>query len=79
MKKTYRFISACSVCFALCAAPAALTSCQFEDEDFFEESASLRVEHTNEKVQQLLVAPEHGWVLQYFCGTFRGIQHPRTL
>ena len=73
MKKTYRFISACSVCFALCAAPAALTSCQFEDEDFFEESASLRVEHTNEKVQQLLVAPEHGWVLQYFCGT--GVAH----
>lgn len=73
MKKTYRFITTCAVCCAVCAAPVALTSCQFEDEDFFSESASLRVEHTNDKVQQLLVKPEHGWVMQYFCGT--GVAH----
>ena len=51
----------------------ALTSCQFEDEDFFDESASLRVEHTNEKVRQILSQPEHGWVMQYFCGS--GVAH----
>jgi len=51
----------------------ALTSCQFEDEDFFDESAALRVEHTNEKVRELLVKPENGWVMQYFCGT--GVAH----
>lgn len=70
MKKTYRFIAACSACYAICAA---LTSCQFEDEDYFDESASIRVEKTNEKVQQILVKPENGWVMQYFCGT--GVAH----
>ncbi len=70
MKKTYRFITACSI---FCCVTAFFSSCQFEDEDLFSESASLRVEHTNDNVKQLLASPEHGWVMQYFCGT--GVAH----
>ena len=64
-----------SLSFIICyfSFGVALTSCQFEDEDFFDESASLRVEHTNKKVKELLVKPENGWVMQYFCGT--GVAH----
>jgi len=54
--------------------PALLfAACQFEDDDYFDESASLRVEHANEQIRQLLVKPEHGWVMQYFTGT--GVAH----
>ena len=48
---------------------ATASSCRFEEDDYFNESASLRVEHTNAEVQQVLSAPENGWVMQYFCGT----------
>lgn len=73
--KIYSKLPVAALSFIIChlSFSAALTSCQFEDEDFFDESASLRVEHTNDKVQQLLTAPEHGWVMQYFCGT--GVAH----
>lgn len=54
----------------LIAAAATATSCTFEQEDFFEDSASLRVTHTNAKIQQRLVEQSaegnHGWVIQYF-------------
>lgn len=46
------------------------SSCTFEQEDYFEESASLRVTYTNEKIQNRLVEQsaegQHGWVIQYF-------------
>lgn len=52
------------------ALAATAVSCTFEQEDFFEDSASLRVTHTNEKIQQRLVEQsaegQHGWVIQYF-------------
>lgn len=57
----------------LMALPLMATACQFEDEDFFDESASLRVEHTTKDVKDILVKPENGWVMQYFCGT--GVAH----
>ena len=47
----------------------ATTSCKFEEDDYFPESASLRVEHAIDNVQNILCAPENGWVMQYFCGT----------
>lgn len=50
-------------------ATATLSSCRFEDEDFFDESASLRIESYNEEAQATLVSAEQGWVMQYFCGT----------
>ena len=46
------------------------SSCTFEQEDYFEESASLRVTYTNEKIQNRLVEQsaegQYGWVIQYF-------------
>lgn len=57
----------------LLALPIIATSCRFEDEDFFDESASLRVENTTKSLKDVLVKPENGWVMQYFCGT--GVAH----
>ena len=56
MKKTYRFITTCAVCCAVCAATVVITSCSFEQEDYFDENASLRVTHLNESLQDRLVA-----------------------
>jgi len=48
------------------------TACTFEQEDYFDESASLRITHLNENIQQRLVSQSdttqgrHGWVIQYF-------------
>ncbi len=70
MKKTYRLITTCSVCCAICAATIALSSCKFEQEDYFPESASLRITHVNEEIKDRLVEQSaegsHGWLIQYF-------------
>lgn len=46
------------------------SSCKFEQEDYFEESASLRITHLNEQLQDRLVKQSaegnNGWVIQYF-------------
>lgn len=48
------------------------TACTFEQEDYFDESAALRITHLNENIQQRLVSQsdaaqgKHGWVIQYF-------------
>lgn len=47
----------------------ALTSCRFEDEDYFEEPAAQRIETTTENIKKTLVGAENGWVMQYFTGT----------
>ena len=50
-----------------------LTGCRFEDEDYFDETAAVRIEHAAQEVQDILVKQSaedtNGWVLQYFCGT----------
>ena len=48
---------------------AALTSCQFEDEDYFDESAAQRIETITGNIKQTLVGAPNGWVMQYFTGT----------
>lgn len=54
----------------LIAVAVTATSCTFEQEDFFDESAALRITKTNEKIQNRLVEQsadeKHGWVIQYF-------------
>ena len=56
----------------IAAATAVTSSCTFEQEDFFDESASLRITHTNQKIQNRLVeqsaSNHYGWVIQYFVG-----------
>jgi hypothetical protein len=71
MKNTYinKFLTACLFGFGL---TAGLTACTFEDDDYFEESPALRVEHAAEKVQDILVSAPNGWVMQYFCGSSVG-------
>ena len=64
---------AASLLFAGVVASVTLTACTFEDEDFFDESASLRIEHTNQAIQNTLVNATNGWVMQYYTGT--GVAH----
>lgn len=50
----------------------AFTSCsRFVEEDLFEESAALRIEHNADKLQEILVNAPQGWVMQYYTG--RGV------
>lgn len=67
MKKDIRYI-AMGVAFAT----VALAGCsQFQEDNLFDESAALRIEHNAEKLQNILVDAPNGWVLQYYTG--RGI------
>lgn len=53
-------------------AAIALAGCShFQEEDLFEESAALRIEHSAEKLQEILVNAPEGWVIQYYTG--RGV------
>lgn len=61
----------CMMHYALClAAAGTLLGCTFEQEDFFDETAALRVTHMNQKIKERLVQQSaggnHGWVIQYF-------------
>ena len=55
-------------CAMVAVVSTAFTSCRFEDEDLFDESPALRIEHTGDKLQQILTEAPNGWVMQYFCG-----------
>ena len=72
MKKIHlnKFLLAGMVC---CGIASLFTSCRFEEDDYFDESASLRVEHAIDQIQTNLSSAENGWVMQYFCGT--GVAH----
>lgn len=66
MTTTYRLALRGFVC---CGIAAALTSCRFEDEDYFDEPAAQRIETTATAIQKTLVDAQNGWVMQYFTGT----------
>ena len=57
---------------AMMATAVLTTACTFEQEDYFDESAALRITHLNENIQQRLVSQsdttqgKHGWAIQYF-------------
>lgn len=59
-----------AICVILLAGVTALatTSCRFEDDDYFGESAALRIEHKAQDMQHTLASAQNGWVIQYFCG-----------
>lgn len=48
------------------AASFSFSSCLFEEDDVFDESAALRGQHYTQSVEEVLYTPENGWVLQYF-------------
>jgi len=58
----------CRVMLYGAALTAMFSACTFEQEDFFDESAALRIQHVNEDIQSVLCAPssENGWLIQYF-------------
>lgn len=51
------------------AATAFISCARFEEDDLFDESAALRVEHNAEKVADILTSAPQGWVMQYHTGT----------
>lgn len=65
MKKIYLY----RLMFLAMLPALVLTSCRFEDDDYFNESAALRIEHGARDMQEKLTAAPNGWVMQYFCGT----------
>lgn len=50
------------------ALTALLSACTFEQEDYFDESAALRIQHVNEDIKATLssASAEHGWLIQYY-------------
>ena len=59
-----------SLLFVICSlfVSVALSSCRFEDEDYFDEPAAQRIETTIADIQKTLVGAPNGWVMQYFTG-----------
>ncbi len=47
---------------------AVLTSCKQEVEDVFSQSASERIESEIIKYRELLLKPQHGWIMEYYPG-----------
>lgn len=43
-------------------------SCLKEDDDYFADSASVRIEKEVQKYQKLLLEPQEGWVMEYYPG-----------
>jgi len=67
MKTTY--FSKLSFAFLVgFGAATALTSCSFEDEDYFDQPAALRIEQATTDIQKILVDAPNGWAMQYFTG-----------
>ena len=59
---------------ALCTSLFTFTACsRFVEDDLFDESAALRIEHFNEQLQTRLVAQsneeKYGWVIHYFVNS----------
>lgn len=52
--------------FAASVAALTLSSCLFEEDDLFKESASQRVVSYNNDAQSVLVGQNQGWIMQYF-------------
>ncbi len=50
------------------ALTALLSACTFEQEDYFDESAALRIQHVNDDIQATLSAAsaQNGWLIQYY-------------
>ena len=64
MMKDIRFIALCVALTTI-----ALAGCsRFEEDDLFDESAALRIEHNAETLQDILVNAPYGWVMQYHTG-----------
>lgn len=51
---------------AAVAMASVFSGCRFEEDDFFEDSAALRIQKFNEKVDNNLTSAENGWVMQFY-------------
>jgi len=59
-----KFIYFCGVSLF---ASATLSSCLFEEDDIFGESAALRGQHYTKTITDVLYTPTNGWQMQYFA------------
>ena len=74
-----RYSTLCRTILSAAVGTALLSACTFEQEDYFDESAALRIQHVNDDIKATLCAPssEHGWLIQYYVAgtddyTFEG-------
>ena len=64
-----KYFSKLSFAFLVgCGFASVLTSCRFEDEDYFDKPAALRIEQTTDDIKKILVEAPNGWIMQYFTG-----------
>jgi hypothetical protein len=64
MKNDIRHIT-----LGLALAVLALAGCTgMQEKDLFEESPALRIEHSANKLKEILVSAPNGWVMQYYTG-----------
>lgn len=75
-----------SLCLLVVA--ALNTSCRFEEEDLFDEAASIRLDNTNAKMKEILCSAtpaagvsedangQYGWVMQYFAAGTEDVDVP---
>lgn len=54
------------IAVAALATSLAFSSCLFEEDEIFDETAALRGQHFTESIEKVLYTPENGWVMQYF-------------
>lgn len=67
MMKNIKYIA-----IGVALATVALVGCsRFQEDDLFDESAALRIEHNSAKLQDILLNAPNGWVMQYYVG--RGV------
>ena len=61
-----RYSTLCRTILSAAVGTALLSACTFEQEDYFDESAALRIQHVNDDIKATLCAPssEHGWLIQ---------------
>lgn len=65
MKKDIKYIM-----MGVAVSAIALAGCsKFQEEDLFDESAALRLEHNSQKLQEILLNAPYGWVMQYHTGS----------
>jgi len=64
--KSVKYIYGLSFAFAAVGMASLFSGCRFEEDDFFSDSAAIRIEKFNDEVESILTTAENGWVMQYY-------------
>ncbi len=64
--KSVKYIYGLSFAFAAVGMASLFSGCRFEEDDFFSDSAAIRIEKFNDEVENILTTADNGWVMQYY-------------